>query len=174
MSAPRFLLINPWIHDFTAFDLWSRPLGFLSLYSYLRDNGCVVDYVDALHLDPDTAEQWGLEMPERRSNGTGEYYSERIAKPDAYAHIPRYYRRFGLPPAVLRGRLQELPQPDAILVTSGMSYCIPVWSPPWNFSTMFFRTLPATSAGRTRRCARNMQGKPLMWTASFRGHGRPS
>lgn len=125
MSAPRFLLINPWIYDFTAFDLWSRPLGFLSLCSYLRRKGCVVDYVNALHLDRDTAQQWGLEMPERRSNGTGAYYSERIPKPDAYAHIPRYYRRFGLPPRVLRDRLQQLPQPDAILVTSGMTYWYP-------------------------------------------------
>jgi len=27
----RILLINPWIYDFAAYDLWVKPLGLLSL-----------------------------------------------------------------------------------------------------------------------------------------------
>lgn len=122
MSSPRFLLLNPWIHDFAAFDLWSRPLGFLSLYSYLRNRGFSVDYMDALHLAPEVAEEWDLEYPDRRANGTGSYYCERIPKPEPYRDVPRYYRRFGIPPRVLKHQLREITAPDAVFFTSGMTY----------------------------------------------------
>jgi hypothetical protein len=33
----KLILINPWIYDFAAYDLWSKPLGLLYLAGYLRD-----------------------------------------------------------------------------------------------------------------------------------------
>ncbi|MFQ5628541.1 MAG: hypothetical protein ACE5I1_07255 [bacterium] len=35
MSAktPTFLLVNPWITDFAAYDFWSKPLGLLYIAS---------------------------------------------------------------------------------------------------------------------------------------------
>jgi len=35
----RILLINPWIHDFAAYDLWAKPAGLLYLASTLKKNG---------------------------------------------------------------------------------------------------------------------------------------
>ena len=39
---PHILLVNPWIHDFAAYDFWAKPLGLLTL-------GAATGY-DALHL----------------------------------------------------------------------------------------------------------------------------
>lgn len=125
MPAVRFLLVNPWIHDFAAYDLWMRPLGLLQLHAFLRQQGYEVDYLDALHLRPDDAQRWGLERPEPRGDGRGKFHSQRIAKPPPYARIPRYYRRFGIPPGLLDEKLAALPHPDGILVTSGMTYWYP-------------------------------------------------
>ena len=35
-DAPHILLVNPWIHDFAAYDFWAKPLGLLSLAAILR------------------------------------------------------------------------------------------------------------------------------------------
>ena len=50
MDSPNLLLINPWIHDFAAFNLWVRPLGFLYLYSFLRKKGHKLSYIDLLQV----------------------------------------------------------------------------------------------------------------------------
>ena len=31
IDAPHILLVNPWIHDFAAYDFWAKPLGLLVL-----------------------------------------------------------------------------------------------------------------------------------------------
>ena len=30
-DVPHILLVNPWIHDFAAYDFWAKPLGLLTL-----------------------------------------------------------------------------------------------------------------------------------------------
>jgi radical SAM superfamily enzyme YgiQ (UPF0313 family) len=124
-SHPRFLLVNPWIHDFAAFNLWMRPLGFLQLYSYLRNTGYEVDFLDALDVSKADAEKYNLNLPTECLDGRGKIYSERLAKPKPYRDIPRYYRRFGMPPAVFREKLRRLPRPDYVFVTSAMTYWYP-------------------------------------------------
>ena len=42
------VLINPWIYDFAAYDLWSKPLGLLSIGSFLRECGFRVHLIDCL------------------------------------------------------------------------------------------------------------------------------
>ena len=44
----ELLLINPWIYDFTAYDLWSKPLGLLYLASFLRKFNFNISYIDCL------------------------------------------------------------------------------------------------------------------------------
>jgi hypothetical protein len=44
----HLLLINPWIYDFTAYDLWSKPLGLLYLAAFLRQQGFKISYIDCL------------------------------------------------------------------------------------------------------------------------------
>ena len=54
-KAPFVLLINPWITDFAAHDLWAKPMGLLVLASLLRDGGCGVRLIDCLdRRDPFT------------------------------------------------------------------------------------------------------------------------
>ena len=51
--SKKILLVNPWIYDFTAFDLWLKPLGLLYLASHLLNQGYEVELLDCLNrLDP--------------------------------------------------------------------------------------------------------------------------
>ncbi|MGD2036453.1 MAG: B12-binding domain-containing radical SAM protein, partial [Desulfobacterales bacterium] len=47
-DVPHILLVNPWIHDFAAYDFWAKPLGLLYLAALLRSHGLSVSYIDCL------------------------------------------------------------------------------------------------------------------------------
>ncbi len=47
-ATPHILLVNPWIHDFAAYDFWAAPLGLLAMAALLRDRGFRVSYYDCL------------------------------------------------------------------------------------------------------------------------------
>ncbi|MBN2332395.1 MAG: radical SAM protein [Deltaproteobacteria bacterium] len=122
--AADVLLINPWIIDFAAYDLWAKPLGLLYIGDLLRRfDGVQVQLIDCLDagLLPESCR---LKV-KRRPNGSGHYYAEEIAKPAALASVPRQYRRFGLPEEVFRAALRQVPVPDAVVVTSQMTYWYP-------------------------------------------------
>lgn len=122
MHKPEFLLINPLIHDFAAFDLWAKPLGFLFLYSFLEKKECGLQYIDCTRVTDKEAEQYNLSLPETRTYGTGKFYSAKIQKPDIYKNIPRNYRRYGKTPEIVRDLLRSCRTPDSIFVTSSMTY----------------------------------------------------
>lgn len=44
----RVLLVNPYIHDFAAFDLWSKPLWILKIAGYLKKLNCEISLIDCL------------------------------------------------------------------------------------------------------------------------------
>lgn len=119
---PEFLLITPLIHDFAAFDLWAKPLGFMFLYSFLQGKQCGLQYIDCTRVTDEESQQYDLEIPKPRKYGTGKFYSEKIPKPDIYSNIPRHYRRYGKPPETVRDIFRSCRNPDCILVTSSMSY----------------------------------------------------
>ena len=48
--ASDLILINPWIYDFAAYDLWSKPLGLLYIAGYLRECGYTIHLVDCLDV----------------------------------------------------------------------------------------------------------------------------
>ncbi len=118
--APHVLLINPTLWDFTAFDLWAKPLGLLYLAGTLRANGYRVDLLDCLDIHFKRAER--LNPPPRQVFGTGKYFRQRLSKPSALQEIPKYYYRYGVPPALFLEALKELPRPQAVLITSSMTY----------------------------------------------------
>ena len=123
---PTILLINPWITDFAAFDFWSKPLGLLSLAAVLRQAGAEVYLVDCMDRQhPAIAKSARQPKMIRQRYGTGKYVRQVIPKPAVFANIPRYFARYGLPMHVFRTALSRLPQPDAVLVTSGMTYWYP-------------------------------------------------
>ena len=123
-DGPSILLINPYVRDFSAFDLWSKPLGLLYLAAVLRDNGYRVHLLDCLDAHFPGTETTA--SPNRRgAYGTGKYFRERQPKPEVLRDVPRYYYRFGVPPELFLKALQALPEPAAVLVTSLMTYWYP-------------------------------------------------
>ncbi len=118
---PHILLVNPWIHDFAAYDFWAAPLGLLTIGAMLREQGARVSYVDCLdRFHP----RLPVSDPSARS-GRGPYLKTRISKPAGMADIPRNYCRYGIPPEWFQADLKSLPRPDLVLVTAMMTYWYP-------------------------------------------------
>lgn len=120
-DAPNILLVNPWIHDFAAYDFWAKPVGLLTLASILRDLGCSVRYIDCL----DRFHPMETRRNPRARNGRGPYRKTRIPPPGILADIKRRYCRYGIKPEWFASDLESLETPDLILVTSMMTYWYP-------------------------------------------------
>ena len=116
--AYNILLINPWIHDFTAFNLWAKPLGLLYIASTLNYFGYKVDFVDSLNYD-------GEYINEKRRNGTGPLFFQEIEKPNIFNKVPRRFKRYGMPINIFRHKLRQFAEPLLICVTSHMTYWYP-------------------------------------------------
>lgn len=115
-SRPHLLLINPWIHDFAAYDYWVKPLGLLSLAAWLRRRGFGIDFIDCLDTPSPSP---------RKPGGQGKFRKEPIDKPSQLKSVPRHYSRYGMKPKEFSSKLEEFSRPDAILVTSSMTYWYP-------------------------------------------------
>jgi len=117
-DSPHILLINPWIHDFAAYDVWAKPLGLLSLAAVLRVHGCRVSYLDCL----DRFHPRAAATDPRARGGRGPYRRTRLPKPAQFPDVPRHFARYGIEPAWLQEDLEAVGRPDLILVTSAMTY----------------------------------------------------
>ena len=124
--APFFLLINPWVTDFAAFDLWAKPLGLLQLAALLRDGGAEVGLVDCLSRAL-TASDTPTDLIPGKAHafGTGGFPRVRIPKPAPVSMLPRRYYRYGISTERFREVVQEYPKPDCVWVTSIMTYWYP-------------------------------------------------
>ena len=121
----RVLLVNPWIYDFAAYNLWCYPLGLASIGALLREHGCEVHLLDCLG-DAQRGLQNLSHRPRRDLYGCGQFLKTIVyPRPGALAHIPRHYGRYGLPEEVVEAELAGQARPDVILVTSGMTYWYP-------------------------------------------------
>lgn len=116
-SKGHALLVNPWIYDFAAFNLWIEPLGLLILAAALRDNGYRVTVLDCLAT-------WAEPMP-ARPDGRGKLPKTCLDKPPAVAFVPRRFGRYGMAVEAFDSALAAATPPDLVLVTSGMSYWYP-------------------------------------------------
>jgi radical SAM superfamily enzyme YgiQ (UPF0313 family) len=125
-GAPLILLVNPWITDFAAYDFWLKPMGLLYLAAVLREAGYAVRLVDCMdRAHPELLRWQGIDKPINRRWSTGKFVRALIPKPAVYRNIPRHYARYGMPPEIFENLCRRGPQPDAILVTSGMTYWYP-------------------------------------------------
>ncbi len=123
---PSLILINPWIYDFAAYDLWSKPLGLLYVAGYLRNccfNIRLIDCLDVHH--PGMTADTSAKKPKRRSYGTGKYWRREVPRPFPLKNIQRPYSRYGISLELFQEELSKIPNPKAILVTSLMTYWYP-------------------------------------------------
>lgn len=129
--SPYVLLINPWIYDFAAFDLWAKPLGLLYIASALRRHDYEVQLIDCLHYDghfKQTRSQSYRCHRKQKPYGTGSFYYEEIEKPPVFRDIPRRFKRYGMPVEEFRVRLSRVAANNApflVCVTSHMTYWYP-------------------------------------------------
>lgn len=118
---PHLLLVNPWIHDFAAYDFWAKPMGLLQLAAILRAHDVDVSYIDCLdrfHPASKTGDR-------QKRVGRGAYLKTRIPRPAGLKDVPRYFSRYGIPLEWFREDLSNTPKPDAVMVTSLMTYWYP-------------------------------------------------
>jgi radical SAM superfamily enzyme YgiQ (UPF0313 family) len=125
-SPAQLLLINPWIYDFAAYDYWAKPLGFLYLASLLRKLGYEIAYIDCLvdsyGSNVDTEHRNVLS---RAKDGKGKFSKTKIRKPEALKTIPRNYSCYGMRRDKFLEKLNAVSPPEAVLVTSSMTYWYP-------------------------------------------------
>jgi hypothetical protein len=121
------LLVNPLIHDFAAYDFWARPLGLLTVAAHLVEAGAKVTLLDCT----DPLSPWlpsGL-RPRRRPDGRGRFPRTALGPTwiasEVGPEILRRFSRYGLPPEQITAALASLPRPDAVLMTSTMTYWYP-------------------------------------------------
>jgi hypothetical protein len=120
-DIPHILLVNPWIHDFAAYDFWAKPMGLLTIAGLLRHHGIRVSYMDCLDRFHPSAP--GTDPSVR--HGRGPYLKTRIAKPSGLNDVNRHYSRYGILPSWFSDDLSRLDIPDLVLVTSLMTYWYP-------------------------------------------------
>jgi hypothetical protein len=117
-NAPHILLVNPWIHDFAAYDFWSKPYGLLSLAGVLRGHGCPVSYIDCL----DRFHPRSARSDPRARFGRGPFHKTAIAKPAALRDVPRTFSRYGIAPQWFCEDLSAIRPPELVLITGLMTY----------------------------------------------------
>ncbi|MCP5053324.1 MAG: B12-binding domain-containing radical SAM protein [bacterium] len=122
----KVLLVNPYIYDFTAYDLWLKPLGLLYVASVLKQyTDCELYWLDTLDRFQENAVPEGdSSLKKAQASGRGKFYREVVEKPPIYEDTPRVYSRYGIPFARFLEKIDAVPEPDLILVTSLMTYWI--------------------------------------------------
>jgi Radical SAM superfamily len=115
--APRILLVNPPIYDFSAYDFWLKPYGLLRVAGFLRGQAelKLFDYLDRCH--PSIAK-------ESRSDrwGRGEFPRQTVPTPRTFKPISRRFRRYGLSRDHFQRFLQHEGPFDFALVQTVMTY----------------------------------------------------
>jgi radical SAM superfamily enzyme YgiQ (UPF0313 family) len=115
----KALLINPYIEDFTAYDLWLKPLGLYKLSYALKKNNFDVSFIDLLDMSHPSIPK---KFSKKRENGTGKFYYEYIPKPEILPNIGRRFKRYGIPISSFKEELKKIKNPDAVFITSSIVY----------------------------------------------------
>ena len=113
MQRKRFLLINPWVYDFAAVNMWARPLGLLRVAEFLSRFDVEILLLDCM----DRFRLKGYNM--------GKYPKLILPTPEPLMDIKRYYGRYGMGLDEFIQRLRSSAPVDMILVTSLMTYWYP-------------------------------------------------
>ena len=111
---PKVLLVNPWIYDFAAMNLWSRPLGLLRVAEYLSQFDIDLTFIDCTDS-----------FKRIRTFGNGNYFRTVVEKPEILRSFPRDFARYGISLEDFIERIRVRGPFDIVLVTSIMSYWYP-------------------------------------------------
>jgi radical SAM superfamily enzyme YgiQ (UPF0313 family) len=122
----KIVFVNPWIYDFTAYDLWAKPLGLLYLAGiidrYVKE--VKLFYIDILdRYSGDIRKK--IKIPKPRIDGRGKFHREVIEKPKIYDKIPRNYSRYGFTEEIFIEKLRQIGEADIFMVASTMTYWYP-------------------------------------------------
>jgi len=109
----RILLVNPWIYDFAAADLWARPLGILRVAECLSLYDVELAFIDC------------MESVMTKRYGRGKYRREMVKKPDSLKAVPRRFCRYGISLEDFNDALVKSLPVDAVLITSIMPWWYP-------------------------------------------------
>ncbi len=116
------LFINPWIYDFTAYDFWSQPLGLLTMAAIVKaQTPAQIHFIDCLDRFHPGLTSGLKSLPD----GRGRFYKEHVPKPAAVKFVPRRFSRYGMPILLFQKELDEVPRPDMVFLTCGMTYWYP-------------------------------------------------
>jgi hypothetical protein len=118
----KILLINPWIHDFAAYDFWIKPLGLLYLGGLLSQNNHQVHFIDCLDPYHPAMLKDSRHRPSRHAYGRGKFFRQVIVKPEILKNFSKNYCRYGITPEIFRQELKNHQDTDIILITSMMTY----------------------------------------------------
>ncbi len=121
----KILLVNPWIYDFAAFNLWARPLGLFRVAEYLSSFDTELSFIDCTGS-----------CTEGRF-GSGKYRAETVIKPSVLETVPRVFKRYGIGVDEFIQQVKAAMPFDAVLMTSVMSY----WYPGVQKATELIREL---------------------------------
>jgi len=117
-DSPHILCINPWIHDFAAFDFWAKPLGLLSIAAILREKGLKVSFIDCLdRFHPKESGRLKVLW-----DGRGPFRKTEIDLPKGLENIGKKFSRYGIKPQWFAADLKKMKKPDLIFITSLMTY----------------------------------------------------
>ncbi|MBU8850091.1 MAG: cobalamin-dependent protein [Desulfobacterales bacterium] len=117
-DSPHILCINPWIHDFAAFDFWAKPLGLLSIAAILREKGLQVSFIDCLdRFHPKESKKIKVFW-----DGRGPFRKTQIDLPKGLENYGKKFSRYGIKPQWFAADLKKIKKPDLIFITSLMTY----------------------------------------------------
>jgi radical SAM superfamily enzyme YgiQ (UPF0313 family) len=106
----KALLINPWIYDFAATNMWARPLGLLKVAEFLSAYNIDIHCIDC------------MDSFRTRRNSMGKYPKEFLPTPGVLKGVKRRYGRYGISVSDFTHRLKQILPVDIILLTGIMTY----------------------------------------------------
>jgi radical SAM superfamily enzyme YgiQ (UPF0313 family) len=116
----KFLLINPWIYDSSAYDFWLKPLGLLYVGEILKKSGHEIKLIDT--LDRYDIEMIKIYDPKEKKYGSGKFHFGKVEKPEILRNIPRKFKRYGFTEEILLKKLKSEEKIDGILLSVTMTY----------------------------------------------------
>lgn len=111
---PGCILINPWVYDFSAVNLWSRPLGLMKVAEYLSRYELDLGFIDCMDV-----------IRTKRKFGTGKYPRQILEKPEILRAVPKNYARYGMSVNSFEEELKGRLPCDIVFISSIMSYWYP-------------------------------------------------